>query len=117
MGHQILGLLETFVSPLGLQLCRSYVNSKLKEYPQFQVIAHAISKSGFKVRIGAATSFRNVTLGALLSTNDLVLISRAAAVCQRGACCTENQGYNGWAFFIFSCCLCSSLCRLCSCCG
>lgn len=35
---------------LCLQLCRSYVNSKLKEYPQFQVIAHAISKSGFKVR-------------------------------------------------------------------
>lgn len=34
---------------VGKTLCRSYVSAKLKEYPQFQIITHAISKSGFKI--------------------------------------------------------------------
>lgn len=34
-----------------VQIGRSYVISKLKDYPQFQAVAVAIQRSGFKVRV------------------------------------------------------------------
>ncbi|CAI7742534.1 unnamed protein product [Closterium sp. NIES-54] len=61
-GGYVFGLLVGFVADslgstagataaflVGKTIGRSYVSAKLKEYPQFQPVAHAISKSGFKI--------------------------------------------------------------------
>lgn len=42
-----MGLFSCFT--MSLQVGRTYVTSKLKDYPQFQAIAVAVRKSGFKV--------------------------------------------------------------------
>lgn len=36
-----------------MQLLRSFVISKLKDYPQFNAVAIAIQRSGFKVRVSS----------------------------------------------------------------
>ncbi|GJP68718.1 hypothetical protein CLOP_g25381 [Closterium sp. NIES-67] len=61
-GGYVFGLLVGFIADslgstagataaflVGKTIGRSYVSAKLKEYPQFQPVAHAIAKSGFKI--------------------------------------------------------------------